>query len=324
MGLWAACFPLITIGLDLAPHLAFATMRAAFAGLSLLFAAFLLSRPVPRGVRTWALIAIVGLGSTSLGFLGMFHAAEFVSPGLATVIANVQPLLAAVLAYALLAERLGALAKAGLILGFAGIAAIAWPGLVTGDIKGNTLGITYIVLAGSGVAVGNIAIKRLTGQVDAVMAMGFQLLMGAAPLALLSMLTEDISSLAWSTEFVLVLAILSVLGTALAFWLWFAVLEQIDLSRANAFTFLVPIFGLALGAIFFEERLGRIQAAGAALVVAGIVLVQRDDKKHTDARGGDAPLAGFQREGEVGAVNVDLDAPASRHGKAPRAPPTAG
>lgn len=33
MGLWAACFPLITIGLDLVPHLAFAAMRAALAGL---------------------------------------------------------------------------------------------------------------------------------------------------------------------------------------------------------------------------------------------------------------------------------------------------
>ena len=32
MGLWAACFPLITVGLDLAPHLAFAAMRAVLAG----------------------------------------------------------------------------------------------------------------------------------------------------------------------------------------------------------------------------------------------------------------------------------------------------
>lgn len=222
------------------------------------------------------LISVVAAGATSLGFLGMFHAAEFISPGLATVIANTQPLLAAVLAHAFLGERLRGLGKTGLLTGFAGIAAIAWPGLVAGDIAGYTLGIAYVVLAGSGVAAGNIAIKRLTGQVDAVMAMGFQLLIGAAPLALLSLLTEEASSLVWSTEFALVLVALSVLGTSLAFWLWFSALEQVDLNRANAFTFLVPLFGLALGAVFFEERLGWIQAAGAALVVLGIVLVQRD------------------------------------------------
>src|SRR3546814_6697573 len=91
MVLWASCFPLITIGLDLAPHLAFAAMRAALAGLCLVAFGAVFNRPVPRGARSWGLIALVGLGATSLGFLGMFHAAEFVSPGLATVIANAQP-----------------------------------------------------------------------------------------------------------------------------------------------------------------------------------------------------------------------------------------
>ena len=278
MVLWAGCFPLITTGLTLAPHLAFATMRAALAGACLLALGAAFRRPVPSGLRSWMLIAVVAIGATSLGFLGMFHAAEFVSPGLATVIANAQPLLAAVLAHAFLGERLTASSRVGLLTGFAGIAAIAWPGLSTGDTRGYTLGLAYVVLAVAGVATANIAIKRLTGQVDAVMAMGFQLLLGAAPLSLLSVLTERVSSLVWSIEFILVLVVLSVLGTSLAFWLWFAALEQVDLNRANAFTFLVPLFGLALGAVFFGERLGWAQAAGAVVVVLGIVLVQRDTR----------------------------------------------
>ncbi len=110
------------------------------------------------------------------------------------------------------------------------------------------------------------------------MAMGFQLLIGAAPLALLSMLTEDVSSLTWSADFALVLA---VFGWSLAFWLWFAALEQVDFNRANSFTFLVPIFGLAIGAALFEERLAWIQVAGVVLVLAGIVLAQRDAPKRT-------------------------------------------
>src|SRR5919106_1192513 len=234
MVLWASCFPLITVGLDLAPHLAFAAMRAALAGLCLIALGASFRRPVPQGVRSWALVALVGFGATSLGFLGMFHAAEIVSPGPAS-----------------------------------------------GDIRGYTLGIAYVVLAAAGVSIGNIGIKSLTGQVDAMMAMGFQLLIGTAPLALLSMLTEDISSLAWSAGFVLVLMVLSVFGTSLAFWLWFAALEEVELTRANAFTFLVPIFGLGIGAALFEERLGWIQAAGVMLVLTCIVLVQRDARAQT-------------------------------------------
>jgi drug/metabolite transporter (DMT)-like permease len=108
------------------------------------------------------------------------------------------------------------------------------------------------------------------------MAMGFQLLIGAVPLALLSMLTEDVSLLMWSTDFVLILVALSVFGSSLAFWLWFEALERVELNQANAFTFLVPIFGLTIGAAFFGERLEAIQAAGVVLVLTGIWLVQRD------------------------------------------------
>ncbi len=94
MVLWASCFPLITIGLDLAPHLAFAALRAAVAGFCLIALGTLYGRPLPDSGRSWIQIVVVALGATSMGFLGMFHAAEFVSPGLATVIANVQPIIA--------------------------------------------------------------------------------------------------------------------------------------------------------------------------------------------------------------------------------------
>jgi len=275
MVLWASCFPLITIGLDLAPHLAFAALRAALAGACLIALGSLCQRPVPVASRSWILIAVVGLGATGLGFLGMFHAAEFVSPGLATVIANVQPIIAAVLGYIFLGERLTAIGKIGLVIGLAGIAVIAWPTIASAHVQGYSLGIAYVVLAATGVSVGNVAIKRLTGQVDPIMAMGFQLLIGAVPLALLSVLTEDISMVTWSTDFAFVLVALA-LGSSLAFWLWFEVLERVDLNRANAFTFLVPIIGLMIGATFFGERLEVVQIVGVSLVLTGILLVQRN------------------------------------------------
>jgi len=51
------------------------------------------------------LIVAADLGATMVGFIGMFHAAEFVSPGLATAIANAQPLIAALLGRIVLGER---------------------------------------------------------------------------------------------------------------------------------------------------------------------------------------------------------------------------
>lgn len=187
MFLWAACFPLITAGLQYAPNLTFATMHAVLAGATLVGLAKILRRPFPRGWRTWLTLGIVGIGATSLGFLGMFHAAEFVSPGLATVIANAQPLLATILGVAWLGERLRKVGWVGLLIGFIGILVIALPQLLDGGQEGSAIGFAYIVLAAVGVTISNVAIKSVAGKVDGLFAMGLQLLIGSAPLRVRSL-----------------------------------------------------------------------------------------------------------------------------------------
>ncbi|MDF1835777.1 MAG: DMT family transporter, partial [Alteraurantiacibacter sp. bin_em_oilr2.035] len=121
MVLWASCYPLITIGLDFAPHLTFASLRAVTAGSALLLVALCLGKPFPKDRAEWGWIALAGLGMTGLGYFGMFHAAEFVAPGLATVVANTQPIFAAVLAYGLIGERLALRGWTGLLIGFLGV-----------------------------------------------------------------------------------------------------------------------------------------------------------------------------------------------------------
>lgn len=271
MLLWAACFPLITAGLQYSPHLTFATLRAVLAGATLVFVAVWLQRPFPRGWHTWVTLGVVGLGATSLGFLGMFHAAEFVSPGLATVIANTQPLLGTVLGVAWLGERLARVGWVGLLIGSAGILVIALPQLGDGTGDGTAIGFAYIVLAAVGVTVSNLAIKTIAGQVDGLFAMGFQMLIGSAPLAVAALLLEDQTAIQWISVFIVSLLGLALFGSALVYWLWFSVLEEVELSRAIVFSFLVPIFGLTIGAVFFGERPSVVQFSGILLVIAGIV-----------------------------------------------------
>ncbi|WP_386630379.1 DMT family transporter [Sulfitobacter geojensis] len=276
MILWAACFPLLTIGIKFAPHLAFATLRALIAGLILVGLAMALGRPSPKGVRTWLTLALIGLGATSLGFLGMFHAAELVSPGIATVIANSQPLLAAGLAGVVLGERLTLRGKVGLSLGFSGIVMIAAPGLFAGAQSNYIIGVSYIVLAALGITVSNIVLKRIAATVDPLMTIGWQFLIGAVPLAILSASTETPLAIDWSISFIVVLITLSVLGSALVYVLWMSVLSEVALSQANAFSFLVPFFGLTMGVLFYNEMLSAAVIFGIGLAVAGVALVSRN------------------------------------------------
>ncbi|MDF1671638.1 MAG: DMT family transporter [Roseovarius sp.] len=273
--LWALCYPLITVGIALAPHLSIATLRAVIAGLALIVLAVALRRPFPRSWHVWMVLSLVGLGATSLGFLGMFHAAEFVSPGIATMIANTQPLLAAALAAVVLGERLTPKGKASMVIGFLGILAIAAPKALTGDQQSYLIGLSYIILAALGVTISNVAIKHVAGRVDPFMAMGVQLLLGSVPLAVAAGMTEDFGAIEWSVTFLLVLIALSFLGSALVYVIWMSVLEEVPLGQANTFSFLVPVFGLSMGVLFFSETLDWYTGLGAILVFSSILLASQ-------------------------------------------------
>ncbi len=276
MFLWAVCFPLIKVGLADSPPMLFAALRAVLSGLVLLVAALLLRRPAIEGRSVWGGIVLVGLTATSLGFFGMFYGGERVSPGLATVIANTQPLMAAALAWSFLNEHLTAMQRWGLATGFAGIVLIAAPSL--SGTESQLLGIIFVLLAAVGIAVSNVALKRLAGRVDILRAMGWQLLIGAVPLTVLAVSTETVSAINWSVSFVINLVSLSVFGTSAAFVLWFSLLRRASLSHLNVFTFLTPIFGLAMGAVFFAERVHGLEVAGIGLSLLGIYWVSRAAK----------------------------------------------
>lgn len=272
MFLWAACFPLIVLGLEDAPHLHFAALRALLAGVTLLVIALILRRPMPSRAIDWLRLAGIGVGATSLAFLGMFHASALISPGLATVIANTQPILAAALGALVLREHLGRKGTAGLLLGFLGILLIAWPGVSAGG-DGYVVGLAYLLLAALGITFSNVLIRRIAGTVDAIMAMAIQLLIGALPLALAAVMIEDTADIAWTNEFMTSLLLLSLGGTALAYWLWCKVLETTELIRANVFTYLVPVLGLLMGVLFYDERIGITTVIGILFTLAAISLV---------------------------------------------------
>lgn len=273
MVLWAVCFPLIAVGLENSPPMTLAALRAASSGLVLLIVARALDRPRLRGRATWRGVILIGLTATSIGFFGMFYGGERVSPGIATVIANTQPLIAAALAWIALGERLSPLRSVALVAAFAGIVLIGASDSATSTDQ--AIGVLFILLGAAGVAISNVALKRLAGRADVVWAMGWQLAIGSLPLIVLALALEDPKSTRWGIELALSAAALSVLGTALPFVLWFGLLRQAGLTRLNVFSFLTPVFGLLAGELFFEERIGAWQAVAIALSVASIYVVSR-------------------------------------------------
>jgi len=267
--LWALCYPLVTIAVDYAPPLLVAGLRAFAAGAVLLLVAFAQGRPGPRRSQYLVVVAI-GATSTGLGFAGMFLAGGLVTPGIATVLANTQPLLAALIGLVALREPIRSHQAIGMTVAFAGIGLLAGPALLASSSTSLSAGgVSFVLMGALGVAAGNVLMKRFVGTLDVVSTTAWQLLAGSVLLLLASCLLDPPVPVRWTTTFTLTLAGLSLPGTALPFVLWFALLRRAPLNTINAFTFLTPLFALGIAAVWYDERLDLWKALASALVLLG-------------------------------------------------------
>jgi len=270
--LWALCYPLITTGLTSFSPFYFAALRSFLAGGSLFVVAYILKKPLIPEKSVWIHLVLASLTFASMGFAGMFLAGEKVSPGLATVIANIQPLLAALLGYFLLTERLTKLTGVALFVGFIGIVIISYSGLITVSINSTPTGIGLVLLGATGVAIGNVILKLIVNRVDSLIAMAWLLLLGAIPLAIAAVVFEEIDKIIWNMDSIISLLILSILGTALAFFWWLDLLSKIELNVLNSYTFLTPVFSLLIGMLFYNERLLILEWLGVIVIVFSIFI----------------------------------------------------
>jgi drug/metabolite transporter (DMT)-like permease len=273
--LWALCYPLIETAGQAVPFLHLAAARAAIAGATLLACAAVLGQSRISGLGVWTTLSGIGLFSTSLGFFGMFRAGEFVSPGIATIVNDAQPLLASLIAWWVLRERPSVLGWGGLLLGLGGIVIIASPNLVGANATAASVGYGFALLGGGGVALGNVLMKRLPSTLDPMAAMGWQLVLGCIPLALAAAALEPMPNLAAIQDLAGTVLLLAIVGTAIPFAIWFSVLRSTPLVKANAYTFLTAVFGLAIGAAFFRERLTWLEVVGVGVTLLGVHLAQR-------------------------------------------------
>jgi O-acetylserine/cysteine efflux transporter len=210
---------------------------------------------------------------TLLNVIGFFSlqtlAIQELPSGLAAVLIYLQPVLTGVLAGPLLGEHVGRTALLGLALGFAGIVAVG-VGAAHGHVS--ALGIAYAVLAALVWALGTIAVKRSRADTWWAVALPFTLGgialwvagagIGSAPVTL-------------TGSFVAALAYSALIGTALSWGLWFALVSAHEAARTASVIFFVPLVSLVIGTLVLGEPVHASLLLGAGLVVLGVWLVNR-------------------------------------------------
>ncbi|KAF5999188.1 DMT family transporter [Streptomyces sp. WAC00263] len=294
---WGACFLLISWGLRDAPPLWFAALRALLAGAALLAAVVWTAhrrrtRVRVHGAETWLLIGLLALVNVTVALGAMVAAASGTTTGVASVLGNAQPLLVVLPAWWLFGERPRPVEVAGVALGFGGLVLVAAP-------SGAGRGAGLALAAAAAIAAGSLLARRLAG-VDLLALGAWQFLLGGGALAVAAAVVEGPPDISWTPRLVTALVALALAGTAFPYVLWFAELRRAPLTAVAAWTLLVPVVGVVLGAVVLGEGLTPAVLGGDALVVASLTLVARSGR--TPAAGRRDARTGPARRGEEAAT----------------------
>ena len=269
--LWGASFLFMRVAVPSFGPVVLAEGRVAIAGAALLaYAAAIGARPALRARRRDYLL--LGTINAALPF-SLLAAAELeIEASLAAVLNAMAPLCGALVGAVWLGHRVTHAAKAGLVLGVAGVALVV--GLSPVDV---TFGFMLAVLAclGAALAYGvgaNLVHVRFAGEPPLALAIGQQL---AATLVLLPLLPVVPVRATPDAVDVACLLALALASTGVAYLLYFRLLAELGATGGMTVIFVVPVFGVLWGALFLGESIDAATILGGAVILLSVYLITR-------------------------------------------------
>ena len=269
------------VGLEYSPPMLFVAGRTLLAGIFMTGVALLWggASHLRRDWRVFLFLAVFNV----VFFIGFqTFAVLYLPSGTAAVLIYLQPILVGVLARPVLGESLTPTKLAGLLLGFGGIAAVSSASF-SGAVS--PVGVVCGVFSALAWALGTVGFKKYEARISTLWAVALPFLAGGVVLTALALLLESPSDVSWTAPLVSSILYSALVGTGLAWVLFFALVRAGEASRVASYIFVVPIAAIVIGAVFLDESLGPPLLVGAALVIGGIYLVNRAP------RGTDKPAA---------------------------------
>lgn len=250
--------------------------RYVFAALPLV----LLVRPPAMPWRWVALYGLCqGVGQFGLLFLSLNIG---MSAALASVVLQTQVFFTALLAVALLGEKISRMLKGALVLAAIGLACFGANFLAPGGAAGGTsaAGLLLCVAAAAMWAASNIVVRRAqrsTPQFDVVPFMVWSSLVPIVPFILLSLAFDPPAAqsvwLRASGTMWVSIAFLGWLATIVAYALWTGLLKRHPANRVAPFSLAVPLIGVSVGMLVLGDTISGWQWAGIGFIGASLVMV---------------------------------------------------
>ncbi|MDW4551417.1 DMT family transporter [Defluviimonas sp. D31] len=269
---WGGSFFFAEIALRELPPLTITLHRVFWAVPVLLAVVLGKAIKVPRSARVWLAYLVMGALNNAIPFSLIFWGQTNIESGLASILNSTTAVFGAVVAGLLLAdEPLTARKVAGAGLGVLGVAVIMGrEALMTLDPR--SLSQLAVIGAALSYSLASVWARRmLSGQPPIMNALG--MLVGSTVLMLpVAVAVDGPPALALQATTWGALVALSVMSTALAYLLYFAILARAGAANLLLVTLLIPPFAIGLGAVFLGERLGAEVWPGALCIALGLAV----------------------------------------------------
>jgi probable blue pigment (indigoidine) exporter len=271
--MWSSAFASARIIVASAPPMMSLSVRFLISGLIGIAIARALGQSWNLTRAQWRAVLIFGLSQNAL-YLGLnFIAMQWLEASVAAIIASTMPLLVAFAGWAVFREKLRPLAVAGLAAGFGGVALIMGARMGAGAV--DLFGVFLCVLGVIALTVATLTVRGASaGGGNLLMIVGLQMFVGAGLLIVPALALEE-PVVRWSWQLAAAFSYTVIVPGLMATWVWFKLVGRIGAVRAATFHFLNPFFGVAVAALLLGEALGPQDILGVAIIMAGILAVQR-------------------------------------------------
>ena len=286
--LWGSATPAIKIGYgmfsidstDTASIILFAGVRFFLAGiLIVLFQSLLRKRFLAPQKEALPSIFALSLAQTAVQYLFFYIGLAHTTGVHGTIISGTGGFISILMASLLFHyEKLTPAKLLGCIAGFAGILIMNLSGQEAGNLFDvSFLGEGFVFLSQISYAVSGILIKKFSARFDVVMLSGWQFTLGGLLMIAAGFIGGGHIALPTGWQPYLLLVYMGLIS-AVAYSVWGLLLQHNPISRVSIYTFLTPLFGVLLSAVFlgeWEQAASLKTLAALALVCGGIYVVNR-------------------------------------------------
>ncbi|MEU1389241.1 MULTISPECIES: EamA family transporter [unclassified Nonomuraea] len=272
--IWGTTYLITTELLPPGRPLLAALIRALPAGLILIA----ITRRLPQGNWWWRAL-VLGALNIGLFFALLFVGAYRLPGGVAATVGAIQPLLVALLSAGLLGERLTWRVALAAAAGVAGVSLL----VLRADARLDLLGVAAALGGAVVMAVGVVLSKRWKSPAPLLATTGWQLTAGGLLLAPVTFLVEGPPPAHLTGENLAGYAYLAIIGSALAYTLWFRGIRELSATKVTFLGLLSPVVATALGWLVLGQRLTLAQVAGAVIVLAALLVAQLQPVRHRAA-----------------------------------------